>query len=131
MLRRYNLAHLILASAVVLILTPLLMAVDAQARIAFVSNKDGNFEIYVMNPDGKNQQRLTNNPADEWDPSWAPGGKGIVFSSKRDRNSEIYVMDADGGNPRRLTINRRNDWHPSWSPDGERIAFASDRDGKL
>ena len=123
MRRRYNLAHLILARSVVLILTPLMVEVDAQARIAFVSQRDGNPEIYLMNPDGKNQRRLTNTPAVEWDPSWAPGGKGIVFSSKRDGNSEIYVMDADGGNPRRLTINRRNDWHPSWSPDGERIAF--------
>ena len=60
MRRRYNLAHLMLASVVVLVLTPLLVDVDAQARIAFVSERDGNPEIYVMNVDGKNQQRLTN-----------------------------------------------------------------------
>ena len=96
MRRRYNLTHFILASVVALGLT-LLMVEVTRARIAFVSQRDGNPEIYVMNVDGKNQRRLTDNPADEWDPSWTPGGKGIVFSSKRDRNSEIYVMDADGG----------------------------------
>ena len=114
MRRRCNLAHLILAGVVVFVLTLLMVDINAQARIAFVSNKDGNFEIYVMNPDGKNQQRLTNNPADEWDPSWAPGGKGIVFSSKRDRNSEIYVMDADGGNLQNLTNHPRGDFSPAW-----------------
>ena len=61
MQRRYNLARMILASVVVLGLTLLTVDVDAQARIAFMSNRDGNFEIYVMDADGGNQQRLTEN----------------------------------------------------------------------
>ena len=113
-------------------------------RIVFFSNRDGHVmggiptsEIYVMDADGKNQQRLTNNPDGDLSPSWSPDGKRIVFSSRRDGHfigeagitEEIYVMDADGGNEQRLTENRRNDWDPSWSPDGKRIAFASDRKG--
>ena len=79
--RRYNLAHLILVSVVVLGLTPLMVAVDAQARIAFVSERDGNMEIYVMDNDGGNPRRLTNNPLDEWYPSWSPDGKRIAFTT--------------------------------------------------
>ena len=102
MQRRNNLAHLILASVVVLVLMLLIVCVDAQARIAFVSDRDGNLDIYVMDNDGSNQRRLTNNPLAEWDPSWSPDGKRIVFTSDRDEragNRQIYVMDADGGNP--------------------------------
>ena len=113
--------------------------VDAQGQIAFQSDRDGNPEIYVMDIDGKNQQRLTNNPNDDWNPSWFPDGERIAFSSNRDGHfrgvagitSEIYMMDADGGNEQRLTNNRQNDRYPSWSPDGERIAFSSDRKGDL
>ena len=69
--RRENLTHLILANVVVLVLTPLMVAVEAQAQIAFMSNRDGHvhaihgwptYEIYVMEVDGNNQRRLTNNP---------------------------------------------------------------------
>ena len=63
--RRYNLTHFILASVVVLVLTLLMVCVDAQAQIAFVSDREGNLEIYVMDADGGNQQKLTNNPLDE------------------------------------------------------------------
>ena len=125
MQRRYNLAHLILAGVVVLVLTPLMVYVDAQAQIAFVSQRDGNPEIYVMDDNGKNQQRLTNNRDDDWSPSWSPDGKRIAFASQRDGNSEIYVMDADGGNQLNLTNNPNEDKYPSWSPNGERIAFSS------
>ena len=136
MQRRYSLAHLILASVVVLVLTLLMICVDAQARIAFSSSRDGNAEIYVMDVNGKNQRRLTNNPASDHSPSWSPDGKRIAFVSDRDGHvnirgrstDEIYVMDADGGNQQNVTNDPRDDRHPSWSPDGKRIVFSSYRD---
>ena len=137
MRRRDNFTHLILAIVVALSLTPLIVAIDAQAQIAFVSKRDGNFEIYVMGADGGNPQRLTNNPANDLSPSWSPDGKRIAFISDRDGHpdrapgwftSEIYVMDADGGNPQNLTNHPSDDRSPSWSPDGTRIVFQSYRD---
>ena len=136
MQRRYCFGHFILAVVIVLVLTLSMVDVDAQAQIAFSSNRDGNTEIYVMAADGKNQRRLTNNPASDYSPSWSPDGKRIAFVSRRDGHvhpmgwptSEIYVMAANGGNQRRLTNNPFADWSPSWSPDGKRIAFSSDRD---
>ena len=137
MQRRYNLTHFLLASVIVLVLTPLIVAIDAQAQIAFGSDRDGNSEIYVMDVDGGNPRRLTNNRHADWSPSWSPDGKRIVFCSDRDGHpfripgwftSEIYVMDADGGNQQNLTNHPSNDRSPSWSPDGTRIAFQSYRD---
>ena len=139
MQRRYNFVHLILASVIILVLASLMVVVTAQAQITFISDRDGNYEIYVMDNDGKNQRRLTNNPKFDISPSWSPDGKRIVFMSDRDGHVidnipglpifEIYVMDADGGNQQNLTNDPKNDASPSWSPDGQRIAFSSDRDG--
>ena len=146
MQRRDNLTHLILAIVVVLGLMLLPIDVDAQAQIAFASNRDGpahvihgwpTSDIYVMAANGKNQRKLTNNPASDHSPSWSPDGKRIAFVSDRDGHIpegrawftfEIYVMDADGGNQQNLTNNPRGDRSPSWSPDGKRIVFESDRD---
>ena len=128
MRRRYNLGCLILAIAVVLGLIPLMVCVEAQAQIAFVSERAGNLEIYVMDSDGKNQRRLTNSPLDDRDPSWSPDGKRIAFMSDREENFEIYVMDADGGNQRNITNHPNGDWDPAWSPDDKRIAFVTARE---
>src|SRR5215510_7943670 len=65
-------------------------------RIAFISDRDGNAEIYVMNADGSNPIRLTKNPTSDWFPVWSPSGRRIAFVSSRDGNEEIYVMNADG-----------------------------------
>ncbi len=135
MQRRCNLAYFLLANIIVLGLTPLMVVVDTQAQIAFVSRRDGNPEIYVMDAAGGNQQNLTNNPHDDRNPVWSPDGKRIVFTSRRKQNAdehfnlEIYVMDAAGGNQQNLTNNPAEDRFPSWSPDGKHIVFSSRRDG--
>jgi len=98
-------------------------------RIVFVSDRDGNWEIYVMNADGSGRTNLTNNPAADYDSTWSPDGTKIAFISDRDGNWEIYVMNADGSGQTRLTNNPANDHGPTWSPDGAMIAFVSDRDG--
>ncbi len=101
----------------------------ASAPIAFMSDRDGNLEIYVMNADGSGVTNLTNNSAGDGFPSWSPDGARIAFVSDRDGNLEIYVMNADGSGVTNLTNNSAGDGSPSWSPDGARIAFDSDRDG--
>ncbi len=85
-------------------------------RIAFVSDRDGLGEIYVMNADGSGQTNLTNNPADDLDPAWSPDGKRITFASERDGDYEIYVMNADGSGQTRLTDNPAHDAGSHWSP---------------
>lgn len=100
-------------------------------RIAFASNRDGNYEIYLMNPEGTGLQRLTYNDSADASPSWSPNGNKILFESNRDGNSEIYVMNSDGTNQTRLTDNAVVDGAPSWSPDGSKIVFGSNRDGQF
>jgi dipeptidyl aminopeptidase/acylaminoacyl peptidase len=120
-----KIAHIALAC---LFLLGFLMGVWAQrpeqVKIAFYSNRDGNYEIYVMDADGNNQRNLTKNPSDDMYPAWSPDGKMIAFMSNRDGNNEIYVMDTDGNNQRRLTNNPAEDKWPSWfDPDVARSIF--------
>src|SRR3989440_584307 len=98
-------------------------AIAVNGQIAFLSNREGYYEIYAINADGSGQVDLTNNPATDWEIAWSPDGSKIAFTSSRDRNWEIYVMNADGSGVTGLTratlyVNR-----PIWSPDGTRIAF--------
>jgi len=108
-------------------------------KIAFASKRDddpnseifyGDSEIYVMNADGSNQTRLTNDPSFDMAPSWSPDGKKIAFYSLRndvspekdesqwwyEMNAEIYVMNADGSEQKNITNNPAYDGYPFWSP---------------
>jgi Tol biopolymer transport system component len=97
-------------------------------RIAFMTTRDGNQEIYAVDPSGAGLANLSNNSANDYDPAWSPDGKRLAFISTRDGNPEIYVMNADGTGQKRLTNDPSVDGAPTWSPDGERIAFISGRD---
>ncbi|UCH87761.1 MAG: PD40 domain-containing protein [Dehalococcoidia bacterium] len=112
------------------------------ARIAFVTDRDGDGEIYVMNADGTGQTNLTNNPAWDDEPVWSPDGSKIAFSSPPFvigtlTLPEIYVMNADGSGQTNLINDPIDpsgpagepaaDLSPIWSPDGSKIAFYSSR----
>ena len=97
------------------------------AAITFHSSRDGNSEIYIMDTDGSNTTRLTDNSTADSDPNWSHDGNKITFVATRDGNSEIYVMNVDGSSPVNLTNNEAEDISPAWSPDGARIAFVSTR----
>ncbi len=98
------------------------------SKIALTSTRDGNPGIYVMNPDGSGQRRLTKSGAIDTTPSWSPDGKKIAFSSTRTGMPQIFTMTADGSGVRQLTSLGQNTT-PAWSPDGSKIALTSTRDG--
>src|SRR5690349_18542408 len=100
-------------------------------KIAFVSNRDGNEEIYVIPSDASRDAiNLSRNIARDWNPAWSPDGDTIAFNSNREGYDGIYLMQQDGTRQRPLFINTSwNDQSPAWSPDGGRIAFVSNRDG--
>lgn len=94
--------------------------------IAFDSDRDGNREIYIMGPDGSDPVNLSNNPADDFDPSMSPDGSQIAFVSNRENGAEggqfIYIMNSDGSNVHQLTMENECNY-PDWSNDGKVITY--------
>lgn len=91
-------------------------------KIAFVSDRDGNAEIYITDASGRKQINLTINPANDYAPAWSPDGSQIAFVSDRTRDvsDRIYLMNTDGTNQRLLVEGQ----DPSWFPDGSKIIYS-------
>jgi TolB protein len=117
------------AIATLAALAALLSAAPAQAafpgtngKIAFHSDRDGDFDIYVMNPDGTGQTPLTFNTSSDRAPAWSPDGRQIAYM----RSTELWVMDADGQNAHLVAGSAGG--APAWSPDGTQIVFEDSPD---
>ena len=100
-------------------------------RVAFASDRSGEWEIWLADPDGSNAVQLTSMGARATGyPHWSPDGERIVFHSNLEGQWEIYVIPAAGGKPRNLTSHPANDSFPSFSRDGKWIYFNSNRTGE-
>jgi Tol biopolymer transport system component len=91
-------------------------------------------DLYVSRADGSAKRRLTDDPRDEYSPSWAPDGSRVVFrveAEEEGADADIWVVNADGSGRRNLTSTpRQAEWSPAWSPDGKWIAyFSANADG--
>ena len=97
------------------------------SRIAFVSQRDGNAEIYIMNADGTGSTRVTNDPQPDGRPSFTPDGQALVFHSARNGGKQqIWAVNVDGSGVTQLTRDSVNS-SPTISPDGQTIAYVSTR----
>ncbi|PAU93632.1 hypothetical protein CK503_10785 [Aliifodinibius salipaludis] len=98
-------------------------------RIAFQSNRGSVADIYLMDPDGANQQALTNDPATDYLPQISYSGTRVLFSSYRNGNFNLFIVNANGSNIRQVTSSSGETFNGSWAPDDSNIVFADDRSG--
>ena len=123
---KLNTAWLMLASMILLMATACGSSIGDQ--IVFVSNIDGDDEIYLLDPDQGETLPLTNNTSKDFNPKLSPKGDKIVYLSNESGGLEINLVDLEGEFIIRLTHNVGDDQYPRWAPDGERIAYTSLQD---
>jgi secreted trypsin-like serine protease len=93
-------------------------------EILFMSDRDGDWELYTVNADGTGLNQITNNEVDDWSGIYSPDGTKIAFDAKHGTApGDIFVIDADGTNLKNLTSSFSEDAFATWSPDGKQIVF--------
>lgn len=100
-----------------------------QGRIAFESDRDGDYDIYTVNEKGKELFRVTSNDSSDFWPDWSPDGKRLAFRSNADGDQDVYSVTADGSGLRKLSFNKADDHRPAWSSDGAFVFFDSNIGG--
>ncbi len=101
----------------------------AKTRIAYVSDKTRSKELYVMDYDGLNPQRLTADRSICMSPAWSPDGRILAYVSYKDRNPDLYGLDMETGRRWKISGHEGLNISPAWSPNGKRLAIALSRDG--
>ena len=102
---------------------------DGTGTLSFLSKATGNFDIYLVDTQGKIRHHLSTGLANMGSLTWSPDGRFIAYVSNTGGNAEIYVMNVGNRKTRRLTDHLGTDTSPAWSPDGKWIVFTSNRMG--
>ena len=110
--------------ALVCWLGPIWAEAPKTAKIAFWADREGTRDIYLMNPDGSQQTKITHHRAQDITPIWFPTGEKILFTSDRDGVWDLYLMDPDGTNVQRVFEKEAPRAEPALSPDGKQIAYS-------
>jgi serine/threonine-protein kinase len=94
-------------------------------RIVFVSNRDGDFEVFVIDINGDNLRQVTSNAVVDRIPSWSPDGRWIIFSSDTRGNGshDLYQVRPDGSELTLIYSDGKRNSHPRWSADDRYIIF--------
>ena len=105
-------------------------------EVAFISDRTGEFQIWIMDENGDNEKQITSMPGGVCQPDWSPDGKKLAFispckdkSSFHYNDSLIYIMDYENDQIEKLPVSIEGDFDPAWSPDGDRLLFTSLRSG--
>ena len=93
--------------------------------LAFVGERNGEFDIYSISSEGGEETRLTTAKGLDDGPEYSPDGKYIYFNSERSGHMQIWRMRADGREQEQVTFGEENDWFPHISPDGQQMVFLS------
>lgn len=96
---------------------------SSNGEMAFTTNRNGDWDIFVMESNGSDVRELIATGSNEGSPVYSPKGDRIAFNSNAGGNFDLYVADSDGSNIRQLTFTPENESFPSWSPDGKKIAY--------
>lgn len=96
-----------------------------RTRLAYVSDRFGNYDVFVADADGRNPSRLTSDPGVDLQPTWTPDGRALVISSGRGGSRQLYLLAADGSELRELTTVAGGAEDPAISPDGGTVTFTA------
>lgn len=92
-------------------------------KIAFASNRDGDWELYVMDADGSNETRITNRVGEDSMPTWSPDGLTIFYSYSTNNDIKIWRIDPDGNNAAQVSTGAGFDGYPTVNSAGTKILF--------
>ena len=97
-------------------------------QIAYVSDRNGTYSIYLADAQGNNTRRMTGDSSNEYAPVWSPDGQQIAYVKERNGYPQLMLYNLTTGNSEQLTDNYRTHMSPVWSPDAASITFVSDLD---
>ena len=121
--RQFPFLFFIFTLALLCWVLPISAEAPKTAKIAFSADRGGTRDIYLMDPDGSQQTKITHHRAQNITPAWSPTGEQILFTSDRDGVWDLYLMDPDGTNVQRVFGKAAPRAVPAWSPDGKQIAY--------